>query len=134
MKRARRITSATALAFVALAALPARAQYPKIDLATGYEADPRWPQKPSGFQWGDVPGVAVDAEGNIWMFHRGDLPVQVYRRDGSFLRAWEQGQITRAHHIEIDPQGNVWLADVELTRRAQVYARREAAVDPGHPR
>lgn len=86
--------------------------YPRVNTAIGYEVVAGWPQKPAEFTWGFMPGIAVDAQDRIWTFNRGDMPVQVYGADGSFIRAWGQGTIGLAHHIKIDAQQNVWLADV----------------------
>src|SRR5256885_11694280 len=36
--------------------------YPRVNLATTYEVDPRWPKRPSHFEWGHVPGNAVDRQ------------------------------------------------------------------------
>ena len=77
----------------------------------GYQVDPNWPRKPAKFEWGDVPGVAVDAEDNVWMFNRGNVAVQVYGRDGSLVRSWDDLSFKKAHHITIGPRGNVWIAD-----------------------
>lgn len=86
--------------------------YPRIDLAAGYQLVADWPQRPAEYTWGMMPGMAVDREDRIWTFNRGDMPVQVYTADGKFVRAWGRGQIGMSHHIKIDPQGNVWLADI----------------------
>ena len=89
----------------------ASAAVEKVNLAIGYKVDPDWPRKPARFDWGDVPGVTVDTEDNVWMFNRGNVAVQVYRQDGSLLRSWDHLSFTKAHHITIGPQGNVWVAD-----------------------
>jgi hypothetical protein len=96
----------------ARAADPPRPDYPRVNLATTYQVDPRWPERPAGLQGGEVPGIAVDAKDQVWLFTRADPPVQVYDSAGKFLRAWGQGLIKTAHHIRIDPEGLVWLADV----------------------
>lgn len=88
--------------------------YPKINLAIGYTVDPNWPRKPTEFIWQGMPGIAVDRHDLIWTFNRSNVPVQVYRTDGTFVRAWGQGQVGRAHYMRIDSQGNVWLADIRL--------------------
>lgn len=89
-------------------------QYPRINLAAGFELDARWPRKPAEFDWKDMPGVAVDAQDQVWVFNRGNVPVQVYGREGNLIRSWGREQVGRAHHIKIDPEGNVWLADIGL--------------------
>ncbi|MCZ6792733.1 MAG: peptidyl-alpha-hydroxyglycine alpha-amidating lyase family protein [Planctomycetota bacterium] len=75
-----------------------------------YEVDPEWPQKPARFEWGHMPGIAVDAD-EVWIFTRTKPFVQVYGTDGKFVRAWEDLDVERAHHIRIGPEGHVWLSD-----------------------
>ncbi len=77
-----------------------------------YRVDPGWPLRPPNVAWGDMPGVAVDGEDRVWLFTRAKPPVQVYDTDGKFLFSWGERIVNRAHHIEIDPEGNVWLADM----------------------
>ena len=90
-----------------------KAPNPRTDGIIAYEADPHWAHRPSHVQWGQMPGVAIDKKGQVWIFTRADPPVQVYDTDGKFVRAWGgNGVIKTAHHIEIDPQGNVWVADL----------------------
>ncbi len=96
--------------------LQVRAQeptWPHVDLATTYEVDPTWPQKPKDFVWGHMPGVAVDEEDNVYIFTRSNPPVQVYNANGKFLRAWGSETIGKAHHIKIDHQGYVWISDID---------------------
>jgi streptogramin lyase len=87
--------------------------YPRVDTAVSYEVDPAWPKRPAGVEWGAVPGVAVDRQDNVWIFTRAVPPVQVYKAaDGSFVRSLGEKEIKTAHHIKIDPDGNVWVADI----------------------
>jgi DNA-binding beta-propeller fold protein YncE len=86
-------------------------KYPAVDLASDFAVDAKWPQRPDGIQWGAVPGVAVDANDNVYIFTRATHPVQVFDKHGKFLRSWGKG-ISLSHHIEIAPDGNVWIADV----------------------
>ncbi len=88
--------------------------YPRKNLAPWYEVDPNWPKKPANFEWGAMPGIAVDAKDQVYVFTRSDPPVQVYDRDGAFVRAWGQGEIGTAHHLKIDHEGAVWVADIGL--------------------
>jgi DNA-binding beta-propeller fold protein YncE len=91
---------------------PAPSRYPKVNVAVGYAVDPRWPQRPGDMAWGHVPGVAVDARDQIYVYTRADNPVQVYDAQGKFLRSWGKGVIKNAHHIKIGPDGNVWITDI----------------------
>ena len=74
--------------------------------------DPTWPRKQASFEWGQMPGVAVDSRDQIYIFTRGRPAVQVYQPDGTFLRAWDTENPSGAHFIRIDPAGNVWIADI----------------------
>lgn len=91
--------------------------YPRVTLSTWYEVDPEWPQRPEGMPWGGTPGIAVDADDQVWVFTRADPPVQVYTADGKFVRAWGGDLIGKtpkgltSHQIKIDNQGMIWLAD-----------------------
>jgi DNA-binding beta-propeller fold protein YncE len=96
------------------AAPAADPKYPKVNVATAYEVDPKWPQRPDTAKWGQTPGIAVDAHDQVYVFTRAEPPVQVYDADGKFLRAWGGDSLKKAHHIKIDHEGNVWCADIEL--------------------
>ncbi len=67
--------------------------------------------------WGEIPGVAVDAEDQVWIFTRANPPVQVYSAAGKFVQAWGEGLIGKSeggfgsHSIRIDSRGMIWLAD-----------------------
>lgn len=97
------------------AAYAAPPEYPRVNLATAYEVDPRWPLRPDGVFWKDVPGLAVDAQDNVWVFTRANPAVQVYAPDGRYLFGWRNDDPkTVAHGLKIDRSGCVWLADVGL--------------------
>jgi DNA-binding beta-propeller fold protein YncE len=87
-------------------------KYPRVNTAVSYAVDPAWPERPKDFRWGHMPGIAVDAKDNIYVFTRAEPPVQVYSSTGKYLRGWGEKQIKSAHHIRIDHEGNVWIADV----------------------
>ena len=92
--------------------------YPHITLSTWYEVDAAWPKRPEGMPWGRMPGVAVDGKDQVWLFTRANPPVQVYSAGGKFIRGWGEGMIGAdergigSHHIKIDSQGMIWLADL----------------------
>ncbi|MEZ6063453.1 MAG: peptidyl-alpha-hydroxyglycine alpha-amidating lyase family protein [Planctomycetaceae bacterium] len=86
--------------------------YPRINPTPWYEVDPGWPKKPAEFVWEAMPGIAVDADDNVWTFTRSSPPIQVYRPDGSLLKSWGDDTIETAHHIKIDDDGNIWIADI----------------------
>jgi len=82
-----------------------------IGLSTKYKVDPAWPKRPGDAKWGDMPGVAVDAKDQVYLFTRAKPPVQVYQGDGKFVRSWGKNQVLNAHYMRIGPDGNVWGAD-----------------------
>ena len=80
----------------------------------GFQVDPAWPKKPATVTWGDVPGVAVDAKDNVWIFTRHAPNLQIYSPDGQLLKTWPDLEHKSAHHLKFDGAGNVWMADVGL--------------------
>lgn len=59
-------------------------------------------------------GSSVDAEDRVWFFRKGPDPVQVYTADGDFVRSWGKGLFVNPHHLRIDYEGNIWVADFGL--------------------
>ena len=96
------------------AAVPPRPKYPRINPSPCYEVDPGWPKKPAEFVWQAVPGIAVDHQDQVWVFTRSKPPIQIYKPNGDFVRAWGDTTIGNAHHLKIDREGNVWVADIGL--------------------
>ncbi|MEZ6193675.1 MAG: peptidyl-alpha-hydroxyglycine alpha-amidating lyase family protein, partial [Phycisphaerales bacterium] len=102
-----------------LASMPCLAeQYPNyaVDpVVVEYDVDPSWPDRPDSvapFGW--VSGIAIDKQGNVWVFNRGEDPVQVYTTDGDFVRTWGKGDFSDPHQIRIGADGNVWVSDFGL--------------------
>jgi len=87
-------------------------EYPRVNLAASYVVDAHWPQRPANMKWDAMSGVAVDAQDRVYIFTRSQDPVQVYDADGKFIRSWGRDRIKTAHHIKIDHEGNIWIADV----------------------
>src|SRR5262245_41793776 len=94
MNTRRWLMAAMALAlFVHPGAAQDEPKYPHVNLALDYRVDAKWPQKPKEYYWGHVPGVAVDAKDNVYVYTRANPPVQVYDSSGKFLRAWGEKTI-----------------------------------------
>src|ERR1700732_4978419 len=100
------------LLLTALCALPVAAE-----LKTGpnlpHGVVENWAQLPKGWNFGEVSGVDVDRNDNVWVFNRGPHPVIEFDKNGKFVQAWPEVPVKSSHGIKIDPQGNVWLVDVE---------------------
>jgi DNA-binding beta-propeller fold protein YncE len=106
--------AAVLLLLILLGQVPA--QLP-IDQQSGttphYVVDAAWPRKPDQFKWGQMPGIAVDTQDQVYIFTRSQPAVQVYQADGTFLRAWNIEDFDGAHYIRIGPDGNVWTANIK---------------------
>jgi DNA-binding beta-propeller fold protein YncE len=74
--------------------------------------DTSWPEKPENFEWAQMPGITLDDEDQVYIFTRSSPAVQVYKTDGTFVRAWDSGDPNGAHFIRIGPEGNIWAANI----------------------
>ncbi len=95
-----------------LACLPAAAadldSAPRLE----YRVVPGWPELPKGWNFGECSGVDVDADDNVWVFHRGKRAVMQFDPGGRLIQAWEDVPVVAAHGIRVGPEGNIWLVDV----------------------
>jgi len=76
-----------------------------------FTANSSWPRGRPTPSWTEVPAVAVDRSDRVFVFCRGEHPIMVFDRDGTFLHGWGEGVFTRPHGITIGPDGNVWCTD-----------------------
>jgi DNA-binding beta-propeller fold protein YncE len=72
---------------------------------------PDWGIRPSAWQHGEVPGVAVDGADSVFLLVRADPPIRVYGADGTPLAAWGSGLFVRPHGISVAPSGAVYCVD-----------------------
>ena len=81
----------------------------RVQIRFGEEPD----LMPDGFKFGRVSSVAVDKQGEVYVFHRGvKAPaIVVFDKDGKYLRSWGKGVFGNPHGIRIDRDGNVWTVD-----------------------
>jgi sugar lactone lactonase YvrE len=94
---------------------PPQPDYPKINLVPGYAVDPEWPRQRPEKPWGEMSGVSIDRDGNIWTLNRSETPVQVFSPDGKLLQTWSNEHVKKGHQIRFDPRdGNVWITDLIL--------------------
>lgn len=90
---------------------PAKAGYPKVNLAVGYQVVPDWPQRPADLKWRYVTGVTVDAKDQVWILNAIKPQIQIYSSDGKFIDAWGSDLFKNPHFLRLDREGNVWAAD-----------------------
>lgn len=89
----------------------------RVQIRFGEELENKSPSQamPAGWKLGRVSGVASDAQGDVYVLHRGTDadPVVVFDRQGTrMLRSWGRGMFTKPHGIRVDPDGNVWITDL----------------------
>lgn len=125
MKR-RNLIVALALALAACNQAPPKEAVPKLAVDTG------WPTIPADAKFGEVSGVDVDKEGNIFVLHRAgrvweepfpaepiaEPTVFMFSPEGKLLARWGAGLFVMPHGISIDADNKVWITDVG---REQVF-------------
>lgn len=70
-----------------------------------------WAKLPEGWEFRDVAAVAVDSKDRVYVFNRGEHPMMVFDREGSFLRSWGEGSFPRAHGLHIDANDVLYCTD-----------------------
>ena len=87
-----------------------------------YHLVANWPDLPKGYNFGECSGVDVDKQDNVWIANRGALPVMEFDKNGKFIQSWSDDTVrltssathgTGSHGIRVDPDGNIWLIDVD---------------------
>ena len=75
---------------------------------------------PEGWWFGRVSAVAEDAQGDVYVAHRGPAgdPIVVFGRDGQYRRSWGRDLFRLPHGLRVDAVGHLWATDVE---RHEVY-------------
>ena len=77
-----------------------------------YVAVPDFFKLPPGANFGGTAGVAFNSKGNIFVIHRGLMPLMEFDPDGHFIRGFGEGMFERSHGLRIDAQDNIWATDV----------------------
>jgi len=78
---------------------------------TAYKAVPGWGQLPTPLKWGEVPNVAIDPKGTVFVFTRAEPPVVELTPAGKLVKTWGQGMFAWPHGIRFDRDGNLWITD-----------------------
>jgi len=77
-----------------------------------YRVDADWGKLPPGWDFGEVAAVAVDSRDRVYVFNRGDHPMIVFDRDGTFLSSWGEGVFVRAHGLAYEADDTLYCTDM----------------------
>lgn len=77
-----------------------------------YIAVPESFNLPPNANFGGTSGIAFNSKGNIFVLHRGPMPVMEFDPDGDFIRGFGDGLFDRPHGLRIDEDDNIWATDV----------------------
>ena len=90
----------------------------QAETANTYQVTLNWPVAKGGSapRYGhcDASGMAVSPSGQVFVFQRGQYPVLIFDQKGQFVRAWGKGLFRTPHGCRFDPEGNLWLTDLDL--------------------
>src|SRR5262252_9002714 len=141
------------LACLALLATPAIAQQSVPEIA--FDSVPGYPNLPAGMNFGEVPGVAVNSKGHVFVFTRSNsangpayaptaAQLLEFGTKGEFLREIGKGLYgwSFAHSVRIDKDDNIWAIDkgsdmvIKFNQAGQVvwvFGRRKESADGAEP-
>jgi sugar lactone lactonase YvrE len=116
-----------------------------------FDSAPNFFKLPAGMNFGEVPGVAVDSKGNIYVFTRSNTAggpayapaaaqLLEFNPKGEFIREIGKGIYgwSEAHTVRIDKNDNIWAIDkgsdmvIEFNqsgRVTMVFGRRKESAD-----
>ena len=134
-------------------AWPALAQQSVPTIA--FTSVPDYPHLPDGMNFGEVPGVALNSQGHVFVFSRsnsatgpafGAAAAQLFEFDqnGNYVREIGKGLYawSEAHSVRIDKNDNIWAIDkgsnmiVKFNPQGRVvwvFGRRPEAADGAEP-
>ena len=112
-------------------------QQPINNLPNPYETQRNFGTLPDGRSWGSVSAVNIDIDGiHVWAGDRcganscatSDVdPIVKLDPNGRVTQAFGGGQIIWPHGIDVDSEGNVWIADARLANDNELAENPDAA-------
>ena len=76
-----------------------------------YEELASWATLPASWSFKEAVDVAVDAQDRVYVFSRGEHPVMVFERDGSFITSWGEDIFTYPHSVTTGPDETLYCVD-----------------------
>lgn len=128
MSHAGRVGFTLVVAMVAAIALFRAASHAQDDPYRLVEGWAQLPDTMNGGKWGQVTGVDVDTEGNVYVLHkcfsntcvgRTHPPILKFDRSGKLLKSWGQGMIPWPHGFHVDRDGFIWATDAPIPSDAR---------------
>jgi DNA-binding beta-propeller fold protein YncE len=75
-----------------------------------FAPDPKWPQTPPDWRWGQVIGIFADSRGHVWTSSQNRI--QEWDAQGKLVQSFDargpEGNWSTIHGMFVDHQGNVW--------------------------
>lgn len=62
----------------------------------------------------EVPAVGVDSKDQVYVLIRGGDPVLVFDSNANFIKSFGRGLFTRPHGLWVEPNGSVYVSDINL--------------------
>ena len=103
---------------------------PINNLPNPYETVRNWGTLPDGRRWGSVSAVHVDVDGkHIWAGDRCGAnacigstvdPIVKLDPNGKVVQSFGAGLIAWPHGMDVDRQGNIWIADARAATAAEL--------------
>jgi hypothetical protein len=84
--------------------------------ASPYKVVPGWGQLASPLKWGEVPNVAIDPKGTVFVFTRSEPPVVELNAAGKVLKTWTDRSRKRPKASR-SPKASPWTSRATYTRR-----------------
>ena len=79
----------------------------KID----FEVVNGWGRLPKDWLYTQVAGVSVDSRDRVYVLNRGEHPIIVFEKDGTFINSWGEGMFQNAHGAYIDEKDDIFCVD-----------------------
>jgi DNA-binding beta-propeller fold protein YncE len=80
-----------------------------------YRLVPNWPPPDPSVKWAEVIQAEPDAQGHLWVLHRGTPPIlKLDATSGKVLAAFGAGMYAGPHGFTIDSEGNLYVTDCPL--------------------
>jgi sugar lactone lactonase YvrE len=112
-------------------------QEPINNLPNPYETQRNFGNLPDGRSWGSVSAIDIDPDGiHVWAGDRcgsnscatSDVdPIVKLDPNGQVVEAFGANQIIWPHGMDVDADGNVWVADARLANSRELEANPDAA-------